>query len=387
MILLTYSYSTTLRLLVALSFLTSSIRIASAASIPTNSSTTHMNVTPPPPSDSLSLIPASRHQQDDDKGTPIRLAVALHFEPPRARDDHSHDTEFTSGVCMIIGNHAIAWDHTAVPKDYKLHLSELDENRHFGYYSAIGDIDLYTHTMENFPKSILDEIETEARETQQKSEDGDPLTEGFNHLDSFMNLLISGKYHVDVPERVLENYKLLMSMYRSIAKPGYKESSQYLGLVADMVFNVHPYRNNRKVSKEVDMTIGRRIIPAPPPSSSSNSDGSSNLRIGSYDSAGYGRKRLGFIHFYGNPEEILRQVEERTPEIEGRDKKFAKAEFLEDFMLILGVARDVTVFEVVVQQWSFAVANYRQALDTWRSRQRIRDAERRNWRQGHRTIH
>ncbi|KAJ3711365.1 hypothetical protein C8R42DRAFT_728705 [Lentinula raphanica] len=384
MLSLTYSYSTSLRLLVALSFLTSSIGIASAASIPTNSSITHMNVTPPPPSDSLSLIPASRDQQDDDKGTPIRLAVALHFEPPSPKDDHSHDAESTSGVCMIIGNHAIAWDHTAVPKDYKLHLSELEKYRHFGYYSTIGDIDLYTHTMENFPKGILEEIESQARESQQKAEDSDLLTKGFDHLDNFMNLLISGRYHVNVTDKALESYKLLMSMYRTIAKPEIQINSQYLGLVADIVFNAHPYRNNRKVSKDVDMTIGERTIPAPPPSSSTSSR-SSNLRIGSYNSAGYGRKRLGFIHFYGNPEAILTQVEEITPEIESRERRYAKVEFLGDFMRILGESRDVTVFEVVVQQWVVAAANYKQALDTWRMNQRDRDAVRR--RPGHRTIH
>ncbi|KAJ3840153.1 hypothetical protein F5878DRAFT_659671 [Lentinula raphanica] len=384
MLSLTYSYSTSLRLLVALSFLTSSIGIASAASIPTNSSATRMNVTPPAPSDSLSLTPASRHQQDDDKGTPIRLVAALHFEPPR--DDHSHNAESTSGVCMIIGNHAIAWDHTAVPKDYKLHLSELEKYRHFGYYSTIGDIDLYTHTMENFPKGILEEIESQARKSQQKAEDSDLLTEGFDHLDNFMNLLISGRYHVNVTDKALESYKLLMSMYRTIAKPEIQINSQYLGLVADIVFNAHPYRSNRKVSKDVDMTIGERTIPAPPPSSSTSSR-SSNLRIGSYNSAGYGRKRLGFIHFYGNPEAILTQVEKITPEIESRDRRNAKMEFLEDFMCILGVSRDVTVFEVVVQQWVVAAANYRQALNTWRMNQRDRDAVRRNRRPGHRTIH
>ncbi|KAJ3821451.1 hypothetical protein F5880DRAFT_1581884 [Lentinula raphanica] len=353
MLLLKHSYSTSLRVLDALLFLASSTSLASAASIPSGSSDMHMHVGPPPPGDSLSLIPASRHQQDHDKGTPIRLVVALHFEPPV--DDQSHDAylESTAGrICMIIGDHAIAWDRAAVPDDYRSHLSE-----HLGYYSILGDIDLYTR-MENSPDSILEEIESKARESQQKAEDSDLLTERFNHLDNFMNLLISGRYHVDVRGDTLENYKKLVSRYRLYVEPE-EGNSQYL----DVTFNVHR-QNNYRVSTKVDMTVGTFQIP------SSSNPRSTDLRLGSYDSPRYGRKHVGFVHFYGDPEETLRRVQKTVEEIPEESKPTTKLGIVKELMLELARTKGVTVCGVVFLQWDLATDIYAQALDSKRSNQR-----------------
>ncbi|KAJ3711368.1 hypothetical protein C8R42DRAFT_648239 [Lentinula raphanica] len=374
MLVLKNSYSTSLRVLVALLLLASSTGLASAASIPSSSSDMHMHVGPPPPSDSLSLIPASRHQQDD-KGTPIRLIVALHFEPPV--HDQLHYLDSTAGrICMIIGDHAIAWDRAAVPDDYRLHLSELVEHQNLGYYSILGDIDLYTR-MENSPNSILEEIESKARESQQKADHSDLLTERFNHLDNFMNLLISGRYHVDVRGDTLENYKKLVSKYRLYVKPE-EGNSQYLsklihwltpgartdyGTIADVTFNVHR-QNNYRVSTKVDMTVGTFQIP------SSSNPRSTELRLGSYNSLRYGRKHVGFVHFYGDPEETLRRVQKTVEEIPEESKPTTKLGIVKELMLELARTKGVTVCGVVFRQWDSATDIYAQALDSKRSNQR-----------------
>ncbi|KAJ3840141.1 hypothetical protein F5878DRAFT_83179 [Lentinula raphanica] len=358
MLVLKNSYSTSLRVLDALLFLASSTGLASAASIPSSSSDMHMHVGPPPPGDSLSLIPASRHQQDDDKGTPIRLVVALHFEPPVHDQLHDAYLDSTAGrICMIIGDHAIAWDHAAVPDNYRLHLSELVEHQNLRYYSILGDIDLYTR-MENSPDSILEEIESKARESQQKAEDSDLLTERFNHLDNFMNLLISGRYHVDVRGDTLENYKKLVSRYRLYVKPE-EGNSQYL----NVTFNVHR-QNNYRVSTKVDMTVGTFQIP------SSSNPRSTDLRLGSYDSLRYGRKYVGFVHFYGDSEETLRRVQKTVEEIPEESKPTTKLGIVKELMLELARTKGVTVCGVVFRQWDLATDIYAQALDSKRSNQR-----------------
>ncbi|KAJ3974961.1 hypothetical protein EV361DRAFT_572077 [Lentinula raphanica] len=233
---------------------------------------------------------------------------------------------------MIIGDHAIAWDRAAVPDDYRLHLSELVEHQNLRYYSILGDIDLYTR-MENSPNSILEEIESEARESQQKAEDSDLLTERFNHLDNFMNLLISGKYHVDVRGDTLENYKKLVSRYRLYVKPE-EGNSQYL----NVTFNVHR-QNNYRVSTKVDMTVGTFQIP------SSSNPRSTDLRLGSYDSLRYGRKHVGFVHFYGDPEETLRRVQKTVAEIPEESKPTTKLGIVKELMLELARTKGVTALD------------------------------------------
>ncbi|KAJ3972085.1 hypothetical protein EV361DRAFT_167358 [Lentinula raphanica] len=264
---------------------------------------------------------------------PLRLFAALYVQD--------------STVYMVVGTHAIAWDRTAVPTNY-----------YSGDHSVVGDIILhYPHTAN--PQRFLEEIEREVFETQEQSEDmgpGDLLAKGFNHLDGFMNLLISRTGDSVVPSETLENYKALAS--RSTGSKSGAKTSQY----QDIVFNVYRYAANNKLSKQVDMTFGTHpIVPADLPGKTAPMPGRIDGPPRLYNTLGYGMKKIGFIHFYDDPEKILREVAETAQDMEGRKPQFDKVEFLEYSMFVLRQRRDVTVPGVVTQQWKVAVTNYKQA--------------------------
>ncbi|KAJ3821453.1 hypothetical protein F5880DRAFT_1614666 [Lentinula raphanica] len=320
------SSSTFLRsLFLALSVFSCSFNTVIAASIPSTVAlphTTHLNVRAGPPA--------------------VELKLALHFPP--------WPLEIQSGVAhMSIGGNPIAQDHNGVPTDP----NNIENDP---YRLELGNILFDGATTPDFPKEILEQIETAARELQQTARDSehshkrleylDTLEEQLDFHDIFMNRLLSGEYQGwKVPTDVLESYQKRTSACRKTIKP--EKKSEYL----DVFLNVHPEtaRAQAQISSNVDMRIGNQIIAYPTrshPGGSHPSETSQTAEIQLCNTPGVGTKLIGFILVYGNPGVINTAAEQTSTGLYSSKRQRSivqRAQFLSDFWdkMVQGLLRTV----------------------------------------------